>query len=231
MDLIISCLENNRIALRPERGEMSKAKEVKRKRGDSLLERFLPQGTQPQQSAEQVAESVADEVAEKIRDSFETVQPSEHPKQEMVDELIKRARSLAYSVALREGSPKDNAESIGQDEEAIKEIGKWLVRITGLRGAPAIKREQGIKALEMHDSGMTWMELTTEICDCGSSEHNGYCKERIRHQAFELLKLLRKYEIGDVPPLNKGWSKKITQGQREERESQERRKNYYRNSP
>ena len=207
---------------------MSKAKEVKRKRGDSLLERFLPQGTQPQQSAEQVAESFADEMAEKIRDALaKKVQQGEHLKQEMADELIKRARSLAYSLALREiGSSKHKAKSTGQDEEAIKEIGKWLVTITGVRGAPTKKRESGIKALEKHLSGMTWMELTTEICDCGNSEHYSSCKERIRQEALELKKLLRKYKISDVPPLDQDRSKKIKQGQREERESQERRKNF-----
>jgi len=128
---------------------MSKAKKVKRKRGDSLLERFLPQGTHPKQSAEQVAKSFADDVAEKIRDLFaKTIQPGEHLKQEMVDEVIKRARSLAYSVALRERSPKSNAESTGEDAEAIKEIGKWLVEVEGLRGAPLRKQELWIKALE-----------------------------------------------------------------------------------
>ena len=212
---------------------MSKAKKVKRKRGDSLLERFLPQRTQPEQTVEQLAETFAEEVAEKIRDALaKKVQHGERLKQEMADELIKQARSLAYSLALREiGSPEKKAKSTGQDEEAIKEIGKWLVTITGLRGAPTKKRESGIKAFEMHLSGMTWMELTTEICDCGNSKHDWDCKERIRHQAFEVLKLLRKYKIGDVPPLNQDRSEMIKQGKREERESQERRKNYYRNSP
>ena len=203
---------------------MSKSKEIKRKRGDSLLERFLSQGTQPNQSVEQVAEALANNVAEMIRDAFETVQPGEHLKKEMVDELIKRARSLAYSVALREGAPKSNAEGTGQDEEAIKEIGRWLVRLTGLRGAPTTKRELGITALEMHDSGMKWMELTTEICDCGKSKHNHWCKERIRLEAFELKKLLRKYEIGDVPALDQDRSTMIKQGKLEQREFQKRRR-------
>jgi len=74
----------------------------------------------------------------------------------------------------------------------------------------------------MHDSGMTWMELTTEICDCGSSEHNEYCKESIRHQALELSKLLRKYEIGDVPELDQDRSKRIKESLREKRETKER---------
>ena len=141
--------------------------------------------------------------------------------------MIKRARSLAYSLALRKASsPKNKTKSTGRDAEAIKEIGKWLVRLTGLRGAPTIKRELGIKALEKYLSGMKWMELTTEICDCGSSEHNKYCKERIRLEAFELLKLLRKYEIGDVPALDQGRSEMIKQGKLKQRESQERRKNF-----
>jgi len=207
---------------------MSKGKGVRRKRGDILRERFQPQGKQPEQTAEQRAEAFADEVAEMIRDALtQTIQPGGHLKQEMVDEVIKRARSLAYSVALREiGSPENKAKSTGQDEEAIKEIGRWLVRLTGLRGAPTIKRELGIKALEKYLSGMKWMELTTEICDCGSSEHNEYCKERIRHQAFELLKLLRKYEIGDVPALDQGRSEMIKQGKLAQRESQQRRKKF-----
>ena len=200
---------------------MSKAKKVKRKRGDSLRERFLPQETQSEQTAEQFAETFAEEAAEEIRDALvKTVHPGGPVKKDLSEELIKRARSLAYSVALREGSPKSKAESTGQDQEAIKEIGKWLVRITGLRGAPTKKREQGIKALEMHLSGMGWMELTTEICDCGSSEHTGYCKERIRHQALELLKLLRKYAIGDVPELDQDKSERIKEGLREKREAE-----------
>jgi len=205
---------------------MSEGKGTKQKWGDSLVELFIPK--KPEQSPEQYAEAFADDVAEKIRDALaKKVQQGEHLKQEMVDELIKRARSLAYGLVLREiGSSKHKAKSTEQDEEAIKEIGKWLVRITGLRGAPADKRESGIKAFEMHLSGMTWMELTTEICDCGNSEHYSSCKQRIRHQAFELLKLLRKYEIGDVPPLNQVRSKKIKQGKLGQRESRERRKNF-----
>ena len=208
------------------RDEMSEGKGAKQKWGDSLVELFLSK--RPEQSAEQIAEGVANEVEKKLRDALaKKVQQGEHLKQEMVDELIEHARSLAYSLALREiGSPKNKAKSTGQDEEAIKEIGKWLVTITGVRGAPTKKRESGIKALEKHLSGMTWMELTTEICDCGNSEHYSSCKERIRQEALQLLKLLRKYEIGDVPPLNQVRSKKIKQGQREERESQERRKNF-----
>jgi len=202
---------------------MSKGKEVKRKRGDSLRERF--QGKQPEQTAEQLAEAFADEVAEEIRDAFaKSIQPGGHLKQEMVDEVIKRARSLAYSVALRKHSPESNAESTGEDQEAIKEIGKWLVRLTGLRGAPTTKRELGITALEMHDSGMKWMELTAEICDCGKNKHNHWCKERIRLEAFELKKLLRKYEIGDVPALDQDRSEMIKQGKLEQRESQKRRR-------
>jgi len=223
MDSIISYLQNNRIALHPERGEMSKGKEVKRRRGDILRERLIPQGTQPEQTAEQLAEVFADEVAEEIRHAFaETIHSGEHVKQEMVDEVIKRARSLAYSVALRKIGSFESKSDSHEDEEAIKEIGKWLVTLTGLRGAPAIKREQGIQALEKHLSGMTWMELTTEICDCGSSEHTGYCKERIRHQALELLRLLRKYEIGDVPELDQDRSKRIKESLREKRETEER---------
>ena len=207
--------------------EVPKQKDTRREPGDSLRERFLPHETQSEQTAEQLAEAFAEEVAEEIRDALvKTVHPSGPVKKDLSEELIKRARSLAYSVALREGSPKSNAEGTGQDEEAIKEIGKWLVRLTGLRGAPTIKRELGIKALEKHLSGMKWMELTTEICDCGSSEHNEYCKERIRHQAFELLKLLRKYEIGDVPALDQGRSEMIKQGKLEQREFQQRRKKF-----
>ncbi len=207
---------------------MSKGKGTKQKWGDSLVELFLPK--KPEQSPEQIAEGVANEVEKKIREALvETVQPSKGLKKELADELIKRARSLAYSLALREiGSPEKKAKSTGQDEEAIKEIGKWLVTITGLRGAPTKKRESGIKALEMKLSGMTWMELTTEICDCGNSEHYSSCKERIRHQAFELLKLLRKYEIGDVPALDQGRSKRIKQGRLAQRESKERQKNFLR---
>ncbi len=205
---------------------MSEGKGAKQKWGGRLVELFIPKKSE--QSPEQYAEAFADEVENKLRDALaKKVQQGEHLKQEIADELIKRARSLAYSLALREiGLPKKQVKSTGQDEEAIKEIGKWLVTITGLRGAPTKKRESGIKALEKHLSGMTWMELTTEICDCGNSEHYSSCKERIRHQAFELLKLLRKYEIGDVPPLNQVRSKKIKQGQREEWESQERGKNF-----
>jgi len=205
---------------------MSKGKEVERKRGDSLLERFLPQGTQPQQSAEQLAETVAEELAEEIRDALvKTVHPGGPVKEALSEELIKRARSLAYSLALREiGSPENKAKSRGQDVEAIKEIGKWLVTITGVRGAPPIKREQGIKALEMHLSGMKWMDVTKEICDCGKSEHDHWCKERIRQETLELKKLLRKYEIGDVPPLNQDRSEMIKQGKLKQWETQKRRK-------
>ena len=65
---------------------MSKGKEVKRKRGDSLRERFLSQGKQPEQTAEQLAEAFADDVAEKIRDALDKkVQQGEHLKQEMAD--------------------------------------------------------------------------------------------------------------------------------------------------
>ncbi len=205
---------------------MSEGKGAKQKWGDSLVELFIPK--KPEQSPEQHAEALADEVEKKLRDALaKKVQQGEHLKQEMVDELIEHARSLAYSLALREiGLPKNKAKSAGQDEEAIKEIGKWLVTITGVRGAPTKKRESGIKAFEMHLSGMTWMELTTEICDCGNSEHYSSCKERIRHQALELLKLLRKYKIGDVPHLNRDRSEMIKQGKLEQRESQERRKNF-----
>ncbi len=208
------------------RDEMSEGKGAKQKWGDSLVELFIPK--KPEQSTEQIAEGVADEVEKKIREALvETVQPSKGLKKELADELIKRARSLAYSLALREiGLPKNKAKSAGQDEEAIKEIGKWLVTITGVRGSPKKKRESGIKALDMKLSGMTWMELTPEICDCGNSEHYLSCKERIRHQAFELSKLLRKYKIGDVPPLNQDRSEMIKQGKLQQRESQERRKNY-----
>ncbi len=205
---------------------MSKGKGTKQKWGDSLVELFIPKNSE--QSPEQHAEAFADEVEKKLRDAFaKKVQQGEHLKQEMVDELIEHAHSLAYSLALREiCSPENKAKSTEQDEKAIKEIGKWLVTITGLRGAPTKKRESGIKALKMKLSGMTWMELTTEICDCGNSEHSSSCKERIRHQAFELLKLLRKYEIGDVPALDQGRSEMIKQGKLEQRESQERRKNF-----
>jgi len=206
---------------------MSKGKEVKRRRGDILRERLIPQGTQPEKTPEQLARAFADDVVENILDPLaKKVQQGEHLKQEMVDEVIKRARSLAYSVALRKHSPESNAESTGEDQEAIKEIGKWLVTITGVRGAPTRKRESGIKALEMQLSGMKWIDVAKEICDCSKSEHDHWCKERIRQEALELKKLLRKYEIGDVPALDQGRSEMIKQGKLAQRESQERRKNF-----
>jgi len=205
---------------------MPEGKAAKQISRDRLVDLFVPK--KPEQSAEQIAEGVANEVETKLRDALATkVKEGEDLKQEMADELIKRARSLAYSIALREiGSPENKVKGTGQDEEAIREIGKWLIRLTGVRGAPTKKRELGIKALEMQLSGIKWIDVTKEICDCGNSEHSSSCQERIRHQAFELLKLLRKYEIGGVPPLDQDRSKKIKQGQREERESQERRKNF-----
>ena len=143
----------------------------------------------------------------------------------MVDEVIKRARSLAYSVALRERSPKSNAESTGEDAEAIKEIGKWLVEVEGLRGAPLRKQELWIKALEKRLSGLGWMDATKKICDCGKSVHNDKCKESIREGAGRLLSVLRKYKVGDIPPLDQERSEMIKQGKLEQRESKERRKN------
>jgi len=195
---------------------MPEDKATKQISRDRLVDLFVPK--KPEQSAEQIAEGVASEVETKLRDALATkVKEGEDLKQEMADELIKRARSLAYSLALREiGSLEKKAKSTGQDEEAIKEIGKWLVTITGVRGAPVKKRESGIKAFEMKLSGMTWMELTTEICDCGNSKHDWDCKERIRHQAFEVLKLLRKHKIGDPPPFDQERSKKVKMGLRGE---------------
>ncbi len=205
---------------------MSEGKGAKQKWGHSLVELFVTK--KPEQSAEQIAEGVANEVEKKLRDALaRKVTEGEDLKQEMADELIKRARSLAYSLALREiGSPENKAKSTEQDEKAIKEIGKWLVTITGVRGAPTKKRESGIKALEMQLSDMKWMDVAKEICDCGKSKHDHWCKERIRLEAFELKKLLRKYEIGDVPALDQGRSEMIKQGKLEQRESQERRKNF-----
>jgi len=197
---------------------MSKGKGVKRKRGDILRERFLPQGKQPEQTAEELANAFADKVAEQIRDAFaQTIQPGGHLKQEMVDELIKRARSLAYSVALRKASsPKNKTKSTGRDEEAIKEIGKWLVEVKGLRGAPLRKQELWIKALEKRLSGLGWMDVTKKICDCGKSEHNHKCKGRIREGAGRLVSVLRKYKVGDIPPLDQERSQKIKMAKRGE---------------
>jgi len=198
------------------RDEMSEGKGTKQKWGDSLVELFIPK--KPEQSPEQRAEALADEVEKRLRDALsKKVQQGEHLKKEMVDKLIERARSLAYSLALREiGSPENKAKSTEQDEKAIKEIGKWLVTITGVRGAPTKKRELGIEALAMQLSNMKWMDVTKEICDCGKSKHDHWCKERIRLEAYELKKLFRKYDIGDVPALDQERSKKIKMGLRGE---------------
>ncbi len=103
-------------------------------------------------------------MVEKIRDALaKKVQQGEHLKQEMIDELTKWARSLAYSVALRKHSPESNAEGTGEDEEAIKEIGKWLVEVEGLRGAPLRKQELWIKALEKRLSGLGWIDVTKKF--------------------------------------------------------------------
>ena len=195
---------------------MSEGKGVKQKWGGKLVELFTPK--KPEQSPEPYAEAFADDVAEKIRDALaKEVQQDEHRKQEMADELIKRARSLAYSFALREvASPRSKAEITGEDEEAIRAIGKLLVEVKGLRGAPVKKRELFLEALEKHLSGLTWTELTKEICDCGKSKHDFRCKESIRSGANELKSLLRQYNIGDVPPLDQERSKKIKMGRRGE---------------
>ncbi len=66
--------------------------------------------------------------------------------------------------------------------------------------------------------------MTSEICECGKSEHDPKCVGSIENGVMGLLSLLRKYKIGDVPPLDQDKSEKIKEGIREKKESEERPK-------
>jgi len=199
---------------------------VEQQRGKSLRDHFLSGSpTTPEQSAEQFA----DELAAKIRDALDTtLQKGGHVKQAMAEEIVSRGRELAYSVALRELSlPQKRKRSTVQDKQdaiAIQDIGKILIKVTGLRGAPVRKGEQAIQALETFRSGLEWSEVAEKLCDCGKSEHDPKCKERIRSRANALLAVLRKYDVANVPPLDQRRSQKIKKGSREQRESKQRRK-------
>jgi len=199
---------------------------VAQKRGKSLRDRFLSGSpTTPEQSAEQFA----DELAAKIRDALDqTLQKGGNITQAMAEEIVNRGRDLTYSVALREMSlPPDktgSTEQDKQDENAIKEIGKILIKVKGLRGAPVRKGELAIQALEASLSGLEWPKVAEKLCDCGKSEHDPNCKERIRSRANALLAVLRKYEIANIPPLDQHRSKEIKRGLREQQESDKRRK-------
>jgi len=189
--------------------------------GEGLRDLFLSSSEQPT-TPEQFAKTFADEVTTKIHDALDTkVLPNEPTKQAMMDELIRRTRSLAYAVALR---GTDSSKSTKQDDEgAIKEIGKWLFKVKGLRGPPAKKRDLFIEAYEMHLSGLKWPEVTSEICECGKSPHDPKCVGSIENGVMGLVTLLRKYEIGDVPPFDQERSKKIKEGIREQKAYENRR--------
>ena len=197
---------------------------VEQQRGKSLRDHFLSGSpTTPEQSAEQIA----NELAAKIRDALDqTLQKGGNITQAMAEEIVNRGRDLTYSVALREMSlPPDktgSTEQDKQDENAIKDIGKLLIKVTGLRGAPVKKGELAIQALERHLSKLEWSEIVEELCDCGKSKHDPKCKGRIQSRVNDLLAVLRKYEIANIPPLDQRRSQKIKEGSLEQRESKMR---------
>jgi hypothetical protein len=69
------------------------------------------------------------------------------------------------------------------------------------RGAPS-KRVATLKMMDARVANRwSYKMLAEKMCDCGSSNHNDYCEERIRKRIKGLEKFLNRYKISYVPRL------------------------------
>lgn len=79
---------------------------------------------------------------------------------------------------------------VGRDKEALL----WRPK-----GAPRSARSVAVSALELRmKRGLSWSELTNEVCTCGSKKHGRECVDRLRQNVRALKKLLDRH-----PSLNR----------------------------
>jgi hypothetical protein len=85
-------------------------------------------------------------------------------------------------------------EAIGQDREASEEADHLLKAVSSKPGAPVRPeiRRLAIRALETQraDPRFSWQRFANTNCPCRKSQHDIYCKERIRQSAMRLKRLL-----------------------------------------
>lgn len=85
-------------------------------------------------------------------------------------------------------------DAIGQDREASEEADHLLEALSSKPGAPVRPeiRRLAVRALETQraDPGFSWQRFANTNCPCRKSQHDIYCKERIRQSAMRLKRLL-----------------------------------------
>lgn len=78
----------------------------------------------------------------------------------------------------------------------IEQAGNILQRSAKGRGRPVTNRLPVLQAVEqkMLNPKLSWMRLAIMFCQCGE-KHTPQCRERIRHQAMELEKMLARLGV------------------------------------
>lgn len=135
-------------------------------------------------------------------------------------ELEAKLKSGAPEIAELTGyliEPRIRSSIAGREEEATEETDRWItdyvnrggkdvtteaVRfrdawLSNPRGRPTEKRILAVKACELRiaNPARKWREIAQEVCDCGKSSHDAYCKESVRVAVETLKKMLKKYGI------------------------------------
>jgi len=126
-------------------------------------------------------EATIDQLIEKVQPT-----PDEPVKMALLDALVERIRQFKDA----------DAEISGSDLQALNDLAKWIVPSwRGGAGRPVTTAPRAVKALEMHEQGMSWSEVTKALCGCGKKSHRRKCLDNIRRQVLDLKKDLKKYKV------------------------------------